>query len=234
MKEKKVCSLSPYPNFWYWIKDGRLKKKKWQGCVICTDTLMATSLNACATERTLPFSLSVSILLLENPRCWMTFILTLDLCYQGFPAPPSDLMLLINAASRVHLQRAIRWSCWRARASYGCIHIRANTVEQMLCSVLFCGKQRQVFNSAVQRRCSMSSSHFGTTLPNANTMLSVFGQPCFYISALNPTSSNPPGSLTRSLYTSSHVHQKTVQRKGPLYNIFRLWVFRKYLRAAFF
>lgn len=24
---KKVCSLSPYPHFWSWIKDGRLKKK---------------------------------------------------------------------------------------------------------------------------------------------------------------------------------------------------------------
>lgn len=148
--KKKVCSLSPYPHFWSWIKDGRLKKKC-QGCIISADTLMETSWNAFVTQRTYPFSLNVSILLPENPSCWTTFVLTLNLCYQGFPAPGwlnvSDQCSewsSLAASDRLELLASSGLSWAAARFAYISEQIRESRCFARFCSAC---KQRRVLTA---------------------------------------------------------------------------------------
>lgn len=148
--KKKVCSLSPYPHFWSWIKDGRLKKKC-QGCIISADTLMETSWNAFVTQRTHPFSLNVSILLPENPSCWTTFVLTLNLCYQGFPAPGwlnvSDQCSewsSLAASDRLELLASTGLSWAAARFAYISEQIRESRCFARFCSAC---KQRRVLTA---------------------------------------------------------------------------------------
>lgn len=116
--KKKVCSLSPYPYFWSWIKDGRLKKKTPGLHNLCWHFNGDIFERICDGENTPVLSECQHIvtgkpLAVGRHSYWHLTSVT-----RGFP-PPSDLMLVINAASGVHLQRAIRWSCWRARASRG-------------------------------------------------------------------------------------------------------------------